>query len=114
MKEYLTEECGIDEWRIFTETEALSTVDNAVNTFRILRERNFGSYTLVTSDYHQLWSQVLFNAVGAVYEKGAGYTARLVANYNFPARQGASYTAGCRSALSQVKPLFKRGIGTGP
>ena len=114
MKKYLTGTCGIDKSRVFTEDQAMSTMENAVNTFRILKAQGIESYTIVTSDYHQRWGQILFNAVAAVYERNEGYRVRLEANYSYPARPDATGLTGCRSALSQLNSLLRRGVGTGP
>ena len=113
MKRYLVNTCGIDESRIFTDTEAMTTQENAVNTFRILREQGISTYTIVTSDYHQLWGQILFNAVAAIYEKSVGYEVRMIGNYNYPARPDAGRTSGCGTGLSQLSGLIRNGLDTG-
>lgn len=112
MKEYLADVCGIDPARIFTDPEAMITSDNAVNAFRIMREQGIGTYTVVTSDYHQLWAQVLFRAVAAVWEKDAGYTVRMVGNYNYPVKGSVSAAKGVVSGLSQLSSLFRRTVRT--
>ena len=113
MKWYLVHECGIDAGRIFTDTEAMTTMDNAVNSFLIMKDQGVEAYTLVTSDYHMRWASVIFNAVAAVHEHSAGYRTRMVGNYCLTARPQASRTAGCRGALSQVMSRFRRGVPTG-
>ena len=113
MKDYLVNECGIDAGRIFTETEAMTTADNAVNSFRIMRGQGIRTYTIVTSNYHQRWAQVLFNAMAAVYEKDAGYQVRMVGNYNYPARPYTTSTTGVRTGLGQLTSLFRNPIRTG-
>ena len=110
MKEYLAEACGIGRSRIYTDTEARTTTDNAANVLRIMRELGIESYTLVTSDYHQRWAQVLFNAMAAMYAAGGGYTVRMTGNYNYPAQGSAAPTAGCLSALKSLVSLFRKGI----
>ena len=114
MKKYLTETCGIAGERIFTDEEAMTTGENAVNSLRIMRRLGVDTYTIVTSDYHQLWGQVLFSGVAAVYAQRTGYTARLVANYNYHARGEDSAASYARSGLSQLASLFSRGIETDP
>ena len=83
MKQYLVEVCGIDEGRIFTDERALTTAENAVNTFAILKAQGVESMTIVTSSYHQRWGQALYNALAAIYEQQQGYHARLIGNYCF-------------------------------
>ena len=110
MKKYLAGQCGIDAGRIFTDEAAMTTTENAINTFRILKEQGIESITVVTSDYHQLWGQVLFNAMAAVYEKSAGYRVRISGNFNYPARPESDSRAFCRSALRQLPSLFMKDL----
>ena len=112
MKDYLVRERGIDEARIFTDPDAMLTSDNAVNAFRIMREQGIETYTIVTSNYHQRWALVLFNAVEAVYEKDTGHRIRRVGNYNYPAQENISGTAGVLSGLSQLSSLFRGTVRT--
>ena len=81
MKTYLTEHCGIDAARIFIDEQAMTTAENAVNTFEILREKGARTMTIVTSGYHQRWGQALYNAVGALYRQRAGCDIEIVGNY---------------------------------
>ena len=83
MKQYLTEVCGIDPARIFTDERAMTTAENAVNTFAIMKAQGVETMTIVTSSYHQRWGQALYNALAAIYERQRGYHARLVGNYCF-------------------------------
>ena len=109
MKQYLTEVCGIDACRIYTDEQARTTRENAVNTFAILREKQIASYTLVTSGYHQCWSQVLYHAMGEICRHSEGaYTATLIGNYCAdvtPSRR--SYLRGDRFAIYQLGQLLK-------
>ena len=107
MKKYLTGTCGIDAERIFTETDAMSTADNAVYSMRILTEQGIDTMTIVTSDYHQIWGQILFNAAAAMEAAQAGRMIRIVGNYSYPANHGT--VRGTRSALGQLS--FMLGIG---
>lgn len=84
MKAYLTGECGIAAERIYIDEEAMTTMENAVNTFRILQENGVETMTLVTSSYHQKWGQAVYNTVLALYRETEGYAPRLVANYCHP------------------------------
>ena len=113
MKKYLRR-CGIASGRVYTDEEARSTSENAVNTFRIMKQLGIETYTLVTSDYHQLWGQVLFTGVGAVYEKRTGWTARPVGNYSHPTWQAGVPSSGGRSGLVQLASLFSGGIRVDP
>ena len=83
MKQYLVEVCGIEESRIFTDERAMTTAENAVNTFAIMKDQGVESMTIVTSSYHQRWGQALYNALAAIYEQQQGYHARLIGNYCF-------------------------------
>jgi len=114
MKKYLAGTCGISAERIYTDPDARTTLENALNCFRILKEQGVESYTIVTSNYHQRWGQILFNAVAAVYERKAGYTAKLVGNYNYLAEPDAGTTAGGRAGLSQLSALLMRSICIAP
>ena len=114
MKKYLTETCGIDADRIFTDPDAMTTAENAVNTVRILQEQDVDTYTIVTSDYHQLWSQILFNAVAAMSEKETGHALRLEGNYNYPAQPDTPRRAKCPLAMNQLRALMRAEAGLDP
>lgn len=94
MKKYLTETCGIDAGRIFTETKARFTVENAVNTVRILWEQGVDTMTVVTSDYHQTGTQNLFNLAASIGQKQTGHQIRIVGNYNYAVDPEAPNTSG--------------------
>ena len=81
MKEYLTRRCGIDPGRIFIDEKALTTAENAVNTFEILRERGVRTMTIVTSSYHQRRGQTLYHLIGELYRRQYGTGIRIVGNY---------------------------------
>ncbi len=83
MREYLTEQCGISPDRIFTDENAMTTAENAVNTLAILKSREIRTMTIVTSSYHQRWGQVLYNAMSAVYGQEYGYAPEIISNYCF-------------------------------
>ena len=40
--------------------------------------------TIVTSSYHQLRGQVIYNAVGAIYRQQYGFSVEIVGNYCLP------------------------------
>ena len=81
MKAYLTERWGIDPGRICIDEAARTTAENAVNTFKILRERHIRTMTIVTSSYHQRRGQVLYDAVGALCRRQSGYSVEIVGNF---------------------------------
>ena len=110
MKDYLVNTCGIEEERIFAETEAKTTMENAVYSFPILTEQGVDTFTLVTSEYHQLWAQILFNAMAAIYRYCGDYKIRMVGNYNYVAYSEANVMVSCQSSLQQVFALFKKGV----
>ncbi len=94
MKAYLVTEHGIAPERIFTEEEAMTTAENAVKTFAILREQGIETMTIVTSSYHQKWGQVLYNLVGALYQQEHQYSAEIVGNYSCEITPADRYTTG--------------------
>ena len=83
MKAYLTQQCGIDAGRIFIDEKAMTTAENAINTFQILQEQNIRTITIVTSSYHQRWGQVIYNGLAALYGQKYGYCPKIVGNYCF-------------------------------
>ncbi len=107
MKKYLTEVCGIAEERIFTDESAMTTVENAVNTFKILRERGISSITLVTSSYHQRWGQVLYNALAQKYLEDDGVHITITGNYCFDiAPENEAYLSDARIAARQLGSIL--------
>ena len=46
MKDYLTEQCGIAADRILTDEYAMTTAENALNTFAILKAQGIGVFTV--------------------------------------------------------------------
>ena len=107
MKAYLTEVCGIDPERIFTDPDAKLTVDNAMNTLEIMKEHDVHACTIVTSDYHQRWSQMLFRAAAAIALE-EGYPVEIVANYNFHGSGKQNDASMTSMALSQLNTLIDR------
>ena len=81
MKAYLTETCGIKANRILIDERAMSTEENAVNTFVILQEHGVETMTIITSAYHQRRGQTLYNALSALYRQEHGYSAEIVGNF---------------------------------
>ena len=105
MKDYLVHAHGIAPERIFVDEQALTTAENAVNTFVILRQQGIRSITVVTSSYHQRWGQVLYNAMAARYRFELDYPVELVGNYCFDVPSSDPYHA--QTALSQLKTILK-------
>ena len=106
MRDYLRDVCGIDEARIYTDERAMTTLENAVNTFAILREQGVQTLTVVTSAYHQRWGQVLYNAMAALQRLGSGYSAELVGNYSFPIEAPEQFRQDDRFALRQLSSML--------
>ena len=83
MKDYLVRTCGLDADRILTDDRAMTTADNALNTFGIMQAHGIHTMTIVTSSYHQRRGQTLYNAVSAQYRKEHAYPIGIIGNYNF-------------------------------
>ena len=81
MKSYMEKECGIETGRIFTDEQALDTVENAVNTFRILKAQEIDTITIVTSSYHQRRANMLYFALAEFLRETEGYSIRIAGNY---------------------------------
>lgn len=107
MKEYLTGECGIDAERIFTDTEAKITVDNVINAMAIMKEQDVHACTVVTSHYHQRWSQMLIRAMAAI-SREEGYPVEIIANYNYKGSESVRLETGRGMALNQLDMLISR------
>ena len=106
MKAYLVDKCGIDAGRIFTDEEAMTTLQNAVNTFRMMQAAGIKTFTVVTSSYHQRWGQVIYNAMAEMYRLTGTYDARLVAIYSFDTPAPDRYAHDDRFAARQLTSLL--------
>ena len=106
MRDYLVDKCGIDAARVFTDERAMTTLENAVNTFAILRQQGVETLTVVTSSYHQRWGQVLYNAMAALCRLGSGYSAEIVGNYSFPIEPSERFRQDDRFALRQLAVML--------
>ena len=114
MKAYLTDVHGIAAERIFTDEKAMTTAENAINTFAILKEQQVDTMTIVTSSYHQRWGQVLYNALAAQYRAGEGYSAEIVGNYCYEIEpSSASFKRDYRIAVSQLRKILNLPGGGG-
>ena len=106
MKAYLTEKCGIDAARIYTDEKALTTVDNAIFTFEILEKQGIRNMTIVTSSYHQRRSQMLYSLLAELYRQQHGYCAALVGNYNYEIDGAARYALDDRIAIQGMAGIL--------
>ena len=107
MRDYLVDNCGIDPARIFTDERALTTADNAVNTFAIMQENNITSMTIVTSVYHMRWGLAVYNAVGNLYRLRRDYNVEVIANYCYDIEPSVDiYSRGDRFAAFQIGDIL--------
>ena len=107
MKAYLVQRCGIDAGRIFIDEQAMTTVENAIHTFEILRAQGVRTITVVTSTYHQRWGQVIYNAMAAIYRLRYGYDVDIVGNYCFQIEPSHdSYRRDDRIAVRQLTSVL--------
>lgn len=103
MRDYLVETCGIDSARILADERALTTADNALNTFAMLRDNDVHSITIVTSSYHMRWGQADYNVVAALYANRLGYDIESISNYCYDTEPAYDYYArGDRFAARQI------------
>ena len=106
MKRYLVDRCGIDASRIFIDEKAMSTVQNAVNTFAILRAQKVSTITLVTSSYHQRWGQVLYNAMAALCRQADGCEVDIVENFSYSVKAHGPFKEDDRLAIRQLTSML--------
>ena len=102
MKAYLMKKGGIDGARILIDENAMSTLENAQNTFSILKKKGIRTITVVTSDYHQRWGQVIYNAMAAIYRLKKNYDVTIVENYSFAAPPHEAFAHDDRWAVRQL------------
>ena len=106
MRDYLVKQ-GVDAARIYTDERAMTTVDNAVNTFEILRAHDIRTLTLVTSSYHQRWGQALYNCMAALYRRDCDYDAEVVENFCYDtAPPTEHYKHDDRLAIKQLAAML--------
>ena len=106
MKEYLTETCGIDASRIYTDEEAMTTVENVRKTFEILEKQGVHTMTIVTSLYHQKRSQALYGVMTRIYLKERDYSIRSVGNFCFEKTDASNSTPDHRLAIQGMVELL--------
>ena len=108
MKAYLTERCGIDPDRIFIDEQAMTTQENAVNCFEILRTQKVRTMTIVTSSYHQRWGQAVYNALATVYRLQKGYRVDIVGDYSYDCAPDVPlYENDARIAVFQIAGILE-------
>ena len=105
MKDYLVRTCGLDAGRILTDDRALTTVDNALNSFAIMQAKGMRTMTFVTSSYHQRRGQMLYNTVGAQYKKEHSYPIGMIGNYSFDTEPTTDFYR-----MDEVMAAFQLGI----
>ena len=86
MKEYLVQNCGIAPERIHIDESAMTTLDNAVNTFTILKNRGIDTITIVTSSYHQRRANILYETLAEIIRKTEGVSITVAGNYSCDAQ----------------------------
>ena len=107
MRDYFVERCGIDPSRIRVDERAMTTAENALNTFAILEANGVRSMTIVTSTYHQRWGQAVYNAVGALVRQAHGYDVEIVGNYCFDIEPSRDlYRRGEQLAAKQIASIL--------
>lgn len=108
MKEYLTESCGLAASRIYTDESAMTTAENARNTFELLRANNVRSVTIVTSSYHQRWGQTLYNVMAELYRQRYGFEVEIVGNYCYETEPSSPlFSLDDRLAVMQIGRLLE-------
>ena len=106
MAGYLIDQCGIGQERLYLDTEALTTADNAVNAFEIMKENGIRTMTLVTSGYHLRWARLLFDAVAA-WNREQGSPIEITGNWCYYTAPAPGYTnANEMLAISQLRDLL--------
>ena len=106
MRLYLMFARGIPSCRIDLDEEAMTTVENAVNVFRILRDRGIETITLVTSGYHMRWALMIFYAV-AEQSRQDGYSVEIIGNWCCDVPPAAGYDLmNVSIAVSQLRSVL--------
>ena len=82
MKDYLVQTCGISAERILTDESAMTTLENAVNTFAILKEQEIETITIVTSAYHQRRANILYETLAEIIREKEGISITVAGNYS--------------------------------
>ena len=106
MKEYLSKTCGIPADSIFTDERAMTTLDNALNTFSILKDQWIEEITIVTSDYHQRRANLLYAVLAEHVRLTEGRPVAIVGNYGCEWKNGSKHEA--RIAAAQLDEMMQR------
>lgn len=113
MKMFLARDRHIDADRILTDPAAMTTLENAEKVFQVLKKEDIHKITLITSDYHQMWAQMLFNAVAAIWKARTGFEVTIVGNYSSIVRpDGVRRNSG--AGLGQLRTMLREGIEVEP
>lgn len=109
MKAYLSKECGIPEDSIYTDERAMTTVENAMNTFAIMKEQWIEEITIVTSSYHQRWANLLYSVLAEHIRITEGRAIGIVGNFSCE-RNAPANLAGKEAniAARQLDEMMKR------
>ncbi len=108
MKAYLTEKCGIDPARIYIDEAAMTTQENAVNTFRILQENGVKTMTIVTSAYHQRWGEAVYHTVAELYRRQHDYPVEIVGSFSLDKEPDVPmYAMDARIAAFQIAGILE-------
>ena len=107
MKEYLTEQCGIDASRIYADEEAKTTVANVRKTFEILEKLGVHTMTIVTTQYHQKRSQALYGVMTRVCRLEKDYDIRSVGNFCFEKTDDSNSTPDYKLAIQGMVELLR-------
>lgn len=107
MKDYLVNNCEIEASRIYTDDSALTTAENAQNTFEIMRDNGVKTMTIITSSYHQRWAQAVYNALAALYKRDHDYSVEIVGDYSLDIEpENEVYRKDNRIAVHQIAELL--------
>ena len=82
MKDYLVRTCGVAPERILIDENATTTLENAVNTFTILKDQGIETITIVTSSYHQQRAGILYETLAEIFREKEGISIRVAGNYS--------------------------------
>lgn len=111
MKAYLSRKCGIDPDRILTDEKALTTTENAVNCFEILKPLGIDTITIITSSYHQKRCETLFGAMAARYARELDYSVKIAGNYCFEIHpEGTTEQSEATITVYQLAGILTAGI----
>lgn len=106
MARYIRKTFSIPSARIFLDEAARTTVENALYSFRILRDNGIKTITLVTSGYHMRWALMIFHAA-AEQSRLDGYPVEIIGNWCCDVPPAPGYDETNPSiAISQLRMFF--------